>query len=193
MRIGIDISQLAYPGTGVANYTSCLVETLLKQNKDDEYVLFFSSLRGKVPPGFLKKIRGKAKIKRFRLPPSALDLLWNRLHVAPIEDFIGKVDVFVSSDWAQPPAVYARLVTIVYDMIIYKFPEETHNKISFNLPEFKFSANIVAVQKRRLKWVKKECDTVFCISESTKNDVEEILGIEKERLIVTYPGRGGVD
>ena len=35
---------------------------------------------------------------------------------------------------------------------------------------------------------KKESSMIICISESTKRDVREILGIEKERLNVIYPG-----
>ena len=34
----------------------------------------------------------------------------------------------------------------------------------------------------------KESDIVFCISESTKKDAIEILGIEEKRLKVIYPG-----
>lgn len=186
MKIGIDISQLAYPNTGVANYVSQLVEEMIHQDSKNEYILFFSSLRGKLPHEFLQKVSGKARIKVFRLPPSVLDVLWNRLHIAPIEEFIGNVDVFISSDWSQPPAKKAKLATILYDLIVYKYPEETHNKISFTISDLKFSANIVAVQKRRLKWVKKECDAIFCISKSTKKDAEEILGIAKDKLFVTY-------
>ncbi|MDP2860286.1 MAG: hypothetical protein Q8N98_01070, partial [bacterium] len=45
MKIGIDISQLAYSGTGVATYTQNLVENLLNLDRENEYILFFSSLR----------------------------------------------------------------------------------------------------------------------------------------------------
>ena len=47
MRIGIDISQLAYPQTGVANYLKKLVENLLKIDRENDYVFFGSSLRRK--------------------------------------------------------------------------------------------------------------------------------------------------
>lgn len=109
------------------------------------------------------------------MPPTFLDFLWNKLHIFPIEWLIGDVDVFISSDWTQPPTVRAKKATIVYDLIIYKYPEETAKKI-------------VAVHKRRLQWVKKECNMVFCISESAKQDAREILGIEEKRLHVLYPG-----
>lgn len=104
-----------------------------------------------------------------------LDLLWNKLHILPIEWLIGDVDVFVTSDWTEPPTLKAKKVTILYDLIVYKYPNETDKKI-------------VEVQKRKLKWVKKESKMVFCISESTKKDAQEILGIENKRLKVIYPG-----
>ena len=45
MKIGIDISQLAYPETGVANYLTSLVQKLIEIDRENQYVLFFSSLR----------------------------------------------------------------------------------------------------------------------------------------------------
>jgi|SRR3989344_1743573 len=172
MRIGIDISQVAYAGTGVANLTRKLVEQLLASDTENEYILFFSSLRRKLP----MSVSGKnVTIKTFKFPPTFLDLLWNRLHTLPIESLIGDVDIFISSDWTQPPSKKAKMVTILYDLIVYKYPEETDKKI-------------IETQKRRLAWVKKEVDAVLCISEATKKDASEILKIPKEKLFVVYPG-----
>lgn len=170
MRIGIDVSQLAYQNTGVANYLNKLVLELIKDQKN-EYILFFSSLRGNLAFSFDFP---NVKVKAFKIPPTLLDLLWNKLHVLPIEKFIGTVDVFITSDWTEPPAK-AKKATILYDLIAYKFPEETHRKI-------------INTQKRKLKWVKKESNKIICISEGTARDAEEILGIAKNRLAVVYPG-----
>jgi len=199
MRIGIDISQVAYEGTGVGNYIKNLVENLIHLDRENEYILFFSSLRRNFqfsPQGHLSPESGtifnlqsnaKIKVKQYKLPPTILDLLWNRLHIAPIEWFIGDVDVFISSDWTQPPTK-AKKVTILYDLIVYTYPEETHNKSEFNLRKLLISPNIVAAQKRRLYWVKKECDKILCISKATKKDAMEILRIPEEKLSVIYPG-----
>ena len=88
---------------------------------------------------------------------------------------MGDVDWFITSDWTEPPARKAKKVTIIYDLIVYKHPEETDQKI-------------VSVQKRKLSWVKKESNIVFCISESSKKDALEILGIDESRIRVVYPG-----
>lgn len=180
MKIGIDISQVVYEGTGVASYVKNLVEKLIENDPKNEYVLFFSSLRRNIYSQANGSIFNFQKepnvtIKAFKMPPKLLDLFWNTLHIFPIEWFIGNVDIFISSDWTQPPTKKARKATIIYDMIIYKHPKET-------------AKEIINVQKRRYFWVKKEIDIVFCISEATKKDAIEILGLPESKLAVTYPG-----
>lgn len=177
MRIGIDISQLAYPDTGVANYLLNLVKGMIKKDKNNEYILFFSSLRRNIDDQ-ISEIKGsneKVEVKTFKIPTRILEIIWNRLHIIPIETFIGDVDVFITSDWLEPPSKKAIKATIIYDLTVFKTPDET-------------AANIIRVQKQKLKWVKRESDIVFCISRSTKNDVEEILGIDRDKLKVIYPG-----
>lgn len=177
MKIGIDISQLAYERTGVANIVFKLVEQLLTIDTENEYILFYSSLRKPIQNAKFKSqnFNSKFKIKTFRMPPSFLDFLWNKLHILPIESLIGDVDIFITSDWTEPPAKKAKKVTILYDLVVYKYPEET-------------AESIVATQKRKLQWVKKETAKVLCISEATKKDAMDILGIEEKRLEVIYPG-----
>lgn len=183
MKIGIDISQLAYTNTGVADYLKNLVDTLLKTDNKNEYILFFSSLRSNFQFSRLAAKRAifnfqsnrNFKIKKFRIPPSLLDLLWNKLHILPIEWLIGDVDIFITSDWTEPPTIRAKKITILYDLIIYKYPNETDRKI-------------VETQKRKLKWVKKESDLIFCISEATKRDAIGILKIPESKLKAIYPG-----
>jgi hypothetical protein len=176
MKIGIDVSQIAYQGTGVANFLSSLIFNLSKIDKKNQYVLFFSSLRKNFKFQISNfKSNPNISIKKFYFPPSLLDLLWNRLHILPIEWLIGDVDVFITSDWTEPPTLRAKKATILYDLVVYRYPDETDRKI-------------VEVQKRKLKWVRKESQMVFCISESTKKDAADILGIKKEKLRVIYPG-----
>ncbi|MEK7551299.1 MAG: glycosyltransferase, partial [Patescibacteria group bacterium] len=114
-------------------------------------------------------------IKKFKFPPTLLNILWNNLHIMPIENFIGDIDIFISSDWVEPPTKKAKKVTILYDLIVYKYPNET-------------AAKIVNIQKRKLLWVKKEIDRILCISEATKKDAIEILGIDPKKLEVISAG-----
>lgn len=178
MIIGIDISQTVYRQTGVSNYLENLIDQLIQNNPEHTFKLFGSSLRKHdslqdIANGF--KNTDRVRINLYYFPPMMLHFLWNVLHILPIEWFIGNSDIFLSSDWTQPPTRKAKKATILYDLIVYKYPKET-------------AALIVQVQKRRLRWVKKETDIIFCISESTKQDAMEILHIPSEKLHVCYPG-----
>lgn len=176
MKIGIDISQLTYQNTGVANFLRELVIHMVKEDVENEYILFFSSLRRNFQfSTFNLQSNHKVTIKQFKFPPLVLDLLWNRLHIIPIEDLIGDVDIFITSDWTEPPAKKAKKMTILYDLIVYKHPDETARRI-------------VDTQKRKLAWVKKESSHILCISEATKKDAMAILGLEEKSFSVIYPG-----
>lgn len=173
MKIGIDISQIAHKGTGVARYTQTLIESLLNYDKDNEYVFFFSSLRQNLSEKNITNITKRHLLKRYFLPPTVLNILWNKLHIVPIEKFTGPLDVFLTSDWVEPPAKCKKITTI-HDMVIEKYPETSH-------------PNIISTQKLRLQWVKKESDITICDSISTKNDVMKYLAIPEKKLRVIYP------
>jgi len=176
MKIGVDVSQIAYEKTGVSDYLKNLVQTLIKIDKDNEYVLFFSSLRKNFQFSIFNfQSNSNVTIKTFKLPPALLDFLWNKLHVFPIEWFIGDVDIFITSDWTEPPTKKAKKATILYDLIIYKYPQETDKKI-------------IQTQRQKLGWIKKESDLIFCISKSTKKDAVDILGLDPNKIKVLYPG-----
>jgi hypothetical protein len=173
MRIGIDISQIVYEGTGVGTYVRRMVEALLAIDKKNDYILFGASLRRR---GVFKEFAGKcAKLVVVPIPPTILSFLWNTLHILPVETFTGPLDVFWSSDWTQPPLSHAKEITTIHDLTTLRFPKEMDSRI-------------VRTHARRLAWVKKECMAIFCDSESTKKDVVDLLRIPEYKLHVVYPG-----
>ncbi len=165
MRIGVDISQLAHIG-GVSVYTEQLVKALVKR-KTFDYTFFYSSLRQPL------KLR-LTRVKKYKLPPSLFELLFNNLRNVKIERFLGPIDVFHSSDWVQPPTD-AKKVTTYHDVVALKFPEWSHPKI-------------VDVHKKRLEIVKKEIDKIIAVSEATKRDLMEVSQIPSDKIVVIYEG-----
>ena len=175
MRIGIDISQIVY-GTGVSNYTKELISTLTRIDHKNEYLLFGSSLRqNKKLKEFKKSLEDfkNVEFKILRLPISLLEILSNRLRILPIENLIGEVDVFHSSDWLQPRVKSAKKVTTVHDLTVYVFPASHHVKV-------------IANQKKRLGLVKKEADAIIADSKTTKDDLVKFLDIKEEKITVIY-------
>ncbi len=179
MRIGIDISQIVYEGSGVARFVSEMVRQLATQDQVNEYVLFASSLRqrGRLIDYFktIKQRNRKVELVILPLPLTLLDLLWNKWQMFPVEWLVGKLDVFWSSDWTQPPLIYAKGVTTIHDVSFLRYPEA-------------FAQKIIDVHKRRLEQVKKICQIIFCDSQATKRDLIELLHFSKEKLVVIYPG-----
>lgn len=165
MRIGIDVTASIYSGTGVATYYQSLVPRLLSLGKDHEFVLLGYALR--LFP------RLKLANRKLLLPPRLMELLWNRLHVVPIEFFTGTVDVFHAWDFLQPPRKKTKIVTTIHDLTTIKFPLYHHPLT-------------VQAQSHRLHWVRREADIVITDSLATKLDIQEYLGIEEERIRVIY-------
>lgn len=177
MKIGIDISQSVYHGSGVAAYTRNLVTNLVKIDKINEYVLFGSTLRRQRDlREFMATLpkRVNIKPKLISLPPTALDLIWNRIHAVSVESFTGKIDIFHTSDWTEPPAQVPK-VTTIHDLIVYQYPE--------SLPQ-----RIIETQKRKLAWVKKESAVIIADSLSTKSDIMRMMQIPDENIRVIYLG-----
>lgn len=186
MKIGVDISQIAYTGTGVARYTEMLIKALVTYDKKNSYIFFYSSLRNKLPENIKKIIEPKHQIKRYFFPPTLLSFIWNTLHILPIELFIGKIDLFFSSDWTEPPS-FCKKITTIHDMVIEKLPETSHQSTQFSFSQFTITPNIVSTQKKKLKWVSQESDIIICDSQSTKEDVIHYLSIGSQKLHVIYP------
>ena len=170
MKIAIDISPLIY-GTGVSVYIKNLVESLIKIDRMNEYVLFGGSMRRmnelKEFVNSLKSENVQGKI--FPLAPTLADIIWNKLHFFPIENFVGKIDVFHSSDWTQPPSSGLK-VTTIHDLSPILFPELNHPKVAKS-------------HKSRLKLVKEEVDWVIVPSKTTGEDVVK-LGIDYKKMRV---------
>jgi len=178
MKIAIDVSSIIY-GTGVSVYTKNLVENLLKVDKENHYILFGGSLRRfHELKNEISRLTSKRKNfvskKIFSIPPTLADLFWNKFHIIPIERLIGKVDVFHSSDWTQPPSS-AFNVTTIHDLVPIKFPELSDSKI-------------VSAHKARIKWILKEVDRVIVPSQATAYDVEKLkIKRQKIRIIPEAP------
>lgn len=176
MKVAFDISQLVYRGTGVANYTKNVVENLITHD-EVEVVLFGSSLRKYDRLlNYYNSIKNLGNVKAYfyRLPQSFLSLLWNNLHLFNIDHLLPPIDIFHSSDWIQPPTT-AKKITTIHDLVVYKYEELSH-------------PYIVKTQKKRLEWVKKECDLISADSLATKNDIVDILNIDPQKIAVIYPG-----
>ncbi len=175
MRIGLDISQSVYEGTGSARYTNGLLQAILNSKPEDEWTFLFSSLRRSLNSQLETRIlQSNFQLRKYKLPPTFFHYAWNVFHKIPVESFVGHQDWFITSDWTQPPA-HCRIATLIHDVIFLKHPEIVLN-------------NLIQAQSQRLRWAKEESSLFFALSEATKQDLHTSLGVPKEKIIVNYPG-----
>lgn len=175
MNIGIDISQAVYQETGVGKYTIGLINGILDYDTDHNWTFLYSSLRADLPPSLLKKIKSsRHRLIHIPLPPTILSFLWNTLHIAPVELFTGTLDLFITSDWTEPPAKCKKM-TIIHDLVYLRYPETVHK-------------TILLTQKQRMKWVKKESSHVIATSDATKSDIVSLLNIPENKISTIYTG-----
>jgi glycosyltransferase involved in cell wall biosynthesis len=187
MKIGIDITPIIYEGTGVGDYTRHLVTRLLKQNSGDEFVLFYSTLRGfgkvrkiaeKIAASPSRKLvrdprNDKVRIVGIPIPPWVWQFVWNKLDLIKIETFTGKLDVFHCWDYLVPPSNCKRVVTI-HDATPLLFPETHTKKIIKNYELLITKIKAIKIQ-------------VVTVSENSKKDLVK-FGIDENLIAVVYNG-----
>ena len=180
MKLGIDISQIVYAGSGVARFTNGLLNTILDLDRKNSWFFFFSSLRRTLDPGLEKKIKDCGhRLLKWKLPPTALSFLFNDLHnfsklLTSNIKHLTSLDWLITSDWTEPPLPVNK-ATVVHDLVYLRYPELVDKKI-------------LLTQQKRLNWVKKESRIIFADSNATKQDLIEFLKINKNKIVVNYPG-----
>ncbi len=174
MIIGIDVSSVCYQ-TGVSNYTLNLVRNLIKIDSKNQYKLFFSSLRQPLPQDIEVLSRHQnVSIYQYRLPPTLLQILWNQLRIFPIELFIGKCDIFHTSDWTQPPTLKAKTIATIHDLTPFLYPQWHHPKV-------------IKAHKNKMYWASKKCFYFICVSKNTQNDLLKLFPrIKIDQTSVVY-------
>lgn len=173
MIIGIDASAIPY-GTGVSNYTLNLIRHLLRLDKTNLYKIFYSSLRQPLPEEIRKLSPKNVRIYHFHFPPSLLEFLWNRLHVLPIELFIGKCHIFHTWDWYQPPSFNAKIITTVHDLIPFLYPQWQHPKT-------------ISAFKHKFIQATRHPTHFVCVSQNTKTDLLKLFPqINPKNVTVIY-------
>lgn len=177
MRIGIDIRCLAEGKTsGVEEYTIRTLRDLFTHDNRNKYILFFNSFRGsRVNLKWLEEFP-HVELRDFRFPNKLLNFALWFFRFPKIDRLIGGVDIFFS-----PNIVFLALtgeckkVLTIHDLSFERFPET-------------FSA------KRRLwhffinaRQMIRSFDHVLAVSQSTKDDLVGLYGIDSRKISVSMP------
>jgi len=173
LRIGIDYTAAVRQGAGIGRYTRELVRALAKLNRGHDYVLFAAAGGQRLadagwPPNF--------QMRSVPLSDRALAILWHRLQLPLwVELVTGSVDIFHSPDFVLPPVRRAKTLVTVHDLSFMRYPQCA-------------DANLRAYLNKVVPRSVHRANLVLADSQSTKDDLVELLGVEPARIEVVYPG-----
>jgi len=191
MIIAIDISQLVYQGSGVANYTYNLVKHLLSYNNQllchscksrnpYTYKLFFAAKNPFKKYPFLEEFKNLgAKIYRYPIPMKMQKFLWQKNDFLSINSLIGQSDIFYSSDFLRPKTdKNVKGITTIHDLSWKLYPKY-------------HTDDVIKAHEKKLEKTIKYNDEIIVDSENTKNDLLKLYPqIKEEKVHVVYPGVG---
>jgi glycosyltransferase involved in cell wall biosynthesis len=173
VRIVIDYRPALRQRSGVGEYIHHLATHLADgPGRDDEVVLFSSSLRHQVDPSTLRGIR----VANRRVPVQLLNRMWHRLGWPPVELLVrGPFDIAHSPHPLMMPTRTAARVVTVHDLDFLSNPERTGGEVRRDY------ARLVR-QHVHL------ADHVVTISAHTAGEVHQLLGVPRSNITVCRPG-----
>ncbi|MFH1244045.1 MAG: glycosyltransferase family 1 protein [bacterium] len=175
LTIAIDVSQMAYSGTGVARYVSGLTKALLLSGSSHQFIFYAGALRQR---SFFSKLSltspwNRAAWRILPLPPKIASSVLGSLPI-PFEWLTGSADLLHSSDWVEPSSRLP-MCTTIHDLVFHQYPSTVDPLIR-------------RAQEGRLVRLTHNHTQIIADSESTKNDLMEIYNFAPSRLNVIYPG-----
>ena len=179
MRVVVEASAAFNQGAGIGRYARHLTAAAARALPEAHLTLFYAPAR----PGPLRF--GLATTALFTSPPAVrraplsrrrLDQLWFRAGVPmPVQLLAGPADLVYSPDFTAPPAGHAPRLMTVHDLAYLVYPE---------LAPPPLRAYLTSVVPRQIAAAAR----VLTVSETTRQDLIERLGVAAERIVVVPNG-----
>ncbi|MFA7169339.1 MAG: glycosyltransferase family 1 protein [Candidatus Paceibacterota bacterium] len=175
--IGIDIRMLARGNkTGIEEYTSGLLESMLPINSDIKFKLFYNGLCKKTLRYKWLQL-ANVELVEFKIPNKLLDCSLRCGNFPKIDRMIGGVDKFFSPHiFLSATGPQCEKIVTFHDLSFEKYPEFYSSQKNF----WHLSMNP--------RQQAKKADKIIAVSHSTKQDLEELYGINPEKIQVIYSG-----
>jgi glycosyltransferase involved in cell wall biosynthesis len=179
MRILIDIRLLSRGGTtGIPGYTRDLVQALIEQHPEHEYVLFYNSFRTPQPLPSSWYQLPHVRIVNRRIPNRLLSILVRLTGWPSIETLTGvaSADIVWSPHLDLITAARTPHVLTIHDLSFIHYPQFFSRKYHL------------------WSWLQDQCGQVrrmkvgIAVSRFTKADVVTTLGVQPEQITVVYSG-----
>ncbi|MGQ0812043.1 MAG: glycosyltransferase family 4 protein [Nitrospiraceae bacterium] len=170
--VGIDAGPLVGQG-GISNYVGPLIRALVTNDPCTNWRLVLR--RSWTDDQGAARLDELAPVIRVRTPDRILPLLWDRLEWCEPSQrrFWNSLDLYVATCLMAPVIPHGRVVSIVYDLIPLRLPELFPEHRTF---------------RDRLSRLCQRSAALVAISQRTKQDLVEIMGVDPAMVHVVYPG-----
>lgn len=178
LRIAIDATPLLPKPSGIGLYVANLIDALevLKIQEDFELEIIYQPglknwLRGNL--AFPEYLKSYSNLRSFPFPVrvSNLFIQFPWLFLPILEKSFGSPDIVHGTNYTVFPLRNSRRVMTIYDLTFVRYPEYANATVKA------YSERV----KRCLQWT----DLVLTISESSKRDIVDYLGVEADKVHVT--------
>lgn len=186
MRIGIDgrtmLNWKGGEGAGIGHYTFLLAKNLLRQDRENEYVIFLDkAVSGRIRQEMLGD-HPKASIRHFPFANAkkALPFVYSHMVISAAFER-AKLDLMHAPANSLPLFYRRPSVITVHDLAIYDHPEWFPSPYPNSLG---FSERIV------VPYSVKQARRIIAVSEQTKQDLIRVFNLPPEKIDVVYEGAG---
>jgi glycosyltransferase involved in cell wall biosynthesis len=178
MKIGIDIRVLMDEKySGVSEYSANLLKKILEKAPSDWQFVLFYNCRLNIKKRMDVWKRDNVEIVSTRYSNKLFNYFMQKIFSYPkVDKLIGGVDVFWSPHFNFTSFKDAKRVLTIHDLSFLRYPKY-----------FNFRQNLWH-KLLNVKKIIRQSDKVVAISENTKNDIEELVKIDEDKIEVVYSG-----
>ncbi|TET43911.1 glycosyltransferase family 1 protein [candidate division TA06 bacterium] len=176
MRVGIDYKSALPIRVGIGRYTRNLVKSLAELDRENKYLLFCFLFKDYAKKLAMASFPAASNFKVMSAPiPVKVTRFWaNRLNI-PIEWLIGSFDVVHFPEPYPFRSKSARTIVTVHDIGFALWPEM-------------FTKEMRALLEKQMRCVVEKVDSIIAVSRTTRSDLLEVYGFDKERIHIIEHG-----
>lgn len=169
LTVGFDATPAYRQSAGIGRYTRELLRALAERDDDLSFRVYYCA--GGTVEGSFPELNGRFKVRSLPVTDRFMNVLWHRSRLpVPAQLIAGRFDLFHAPDFTLPPTMGTPTVLTIHDLAFLARPECAY-------PTLRAYLNQVVPRSVR------HADRIIAVSENTRHDLVQLLGVAPERII----------
>jgi len=172
-KIAIDMNSVVHGSRAISHCTACMVSELLK-HKDTEFNLFYFDYKRQTQK-YLRPLENHVTEKVIPVPYRLLIPSWRKLSWPYLEMISPGCELLYTNEFYFPPAKNSLVLATIHGLAYRVIPE-------------KISSRIIKSLNKSFSFILKHADYLIAVSETTKSELINHVGLAPERIYVVTHG-----